>query len=604
MRASLGAALVLFLSAVHHDAAARPGGGQSFRSGSSSSSSGSSSGSSGSSRSSSGSSWGSSGSSRSSSSGSSWSWGTSGSSRSSSSSGSGHSPSYGGGYDGRAAERQRRETEHLLCTSRCVMLPDEEGKNCVMLCDASRDRPLASGSVDVSDPPSYVKEKPLSRLLWIPGVLLGVVAVGGLGLHLQRRRDEQMWASIGDEAQRFDALRREQELAKQRFTSVAAALAELRSTDESFSWTLFEDFLHVLYVEAQKARGRGNLELMKPWLSFEARVQYRPILANEVKAIIVGSLETRGIWIDEAARKVRVEVAFMANYTEVLDDREQSYYAREVWTLARGADVKSRPPKRARTLDCGNCGAPLEKLMGTTCEHCGAAASAGSRDWEVEAIQVEAREPRGPMLTGTTEEEGTDLPTLVAPDVQREYAALSARDPGFSWSAFVQRLELVFRSFHVAWSSQELGGVRPFLSDNLFETQTYWVEAYRAEQLRNLTEDAQIVSAQLSRVVRDRFYDAITVRVFAQCKDYTLDRHGTVVGGSREALRRYSEYWTFIRSAARTGPAGSTRACPSCGASIEHIDVAGACSSCQAKVTSGEFDWILSRIEQDEVYRL
>jgi len=28
----------------------------------------------------------------------------------------------------------------------------------------------------------------------------------------------------------------------------------------------------------------------------------------------------------------------------------------------------------------------------------------------------------------------------------------------------------------------------------------------------------------------------------------------------------------------------------------------GTCTYCQAKVTTGEFDWVLSRIEQDEVY--
>ena len=30
--------------------------------------------------------------------------------------------------------------------------------------------------------------------------------------------------------------------------------------------------------------------------------------------------------------------------------------------------------------------------------------------------------------------------------------------------------------------------------------------------------------------------------------------------------------------------------------------MAGSCTHCNAKVTSGEFDWVLSRIEQDEAY--
>ena len=104
------------------------------------------------------------------------------------------------------------------------------------------------------------------------------------------------------------------------------------------------------------------------------------------------------------------------------------------------------------------------------------------------------------------------------------------------------------------------------------------------------------------RVTSDKFFDAITVRLFASSLDYTVaDDGGKVVGGSRTRPRRYSEYWTLIRSATKTGPAKSDGACPSCGAPLQ-IEMAGHCVYCRAKVTSGEFDWVLSRIEQDEVY--
>ncbi len=51
------------------------------------------------------------------------------------------------------------------------------------------------------------------------------------------------------------------------------------------------------------------------------------------------------------------------------------------------------------------------------------------------------------------------------------------------------------------------------------------------------------------------------------------------------------------------GPAAGQGRCPNCGAPIGSIDVAGKCRSCNAKVTRGDFDWVLSRIEQDEVYQ-
>ena len=43
--------------------------------------------------------------------------------------------------------------------------------------------------------------------------------------------------------------------------------------------------------------------------------------------------------------------------------------------------------------------------------------------------------------------------------------------------------------------------------------------------------------------------------------------------------------------------------CPSCGAPTDKVNMAGTCEYCGAHLTRGEFDWVLSKIEQDESYR-
>jgi hypothetical protein len=458
-----------------------------------------------------------------------------------------------------------------------------------------------SGAVPQAAPPP---DPPFALHFWIPGLLLGVVSVSAAVSHWMRKRDERFWAAmsddVDDELARHQAFMARQSLAQLRHPSIRAALRELRSKDDAFSFVLFEDFLHALYVEANTLRGLGKLALLRPYFRQEALASLAGLPQLPVTGVIVGSTETLEITTVEAAREVRVTVGFEANYTE----GTQSYAVREVWTLARGADIVSRPPERARVIGCANCGGPLDKLVGDTCEHCGAPSAPGSRDWQVVAIEIQARESRPPQLTGTTEEQGTSLPTLTAPDLKGEFGALAVRDPEFSWAAFVARVEHVFHTFHEAWVAQDLAPVRPFFSDQLFEAQRYWVGAYRAQQLRNVTEDRQLVSIALSRILHDKYFDAITVRVFAQCKDFTLDLGGDVVGGSRDEIRRYTEYWTFIRSAEKRGASKQDPGCPNCGAPIAQINMAGDCASCQAHVTTGEFDWVLSRIEQDEVYRL
>jgi hypothetical protein len=388
------------------------------------------------------------------------------------------------------------------------------------------------------------------------------------------------------------------------FDSLVAALGALRQLDPAFSFVLFEDFLYALYAEAHTARGAGRLPLLAPYLGPAARDQLGALGQQPVRTVVIGSLRVDRVEISSGDGPTRVTALFEANYAEVgPSGREQAYYAAERWVLSRPKSARSRTPERARTLDCPGCGAPLDRVVGRTCSYCKNTVDSGGFDWLVDSIEVVEREARPPMLTGTVEEVGTDDPTVVAPDVRQRFEALLQRDPQLSWGGFKGRVELIFRSFHEGWTRQEPLLVRPYLSDNLFQTQLYWIEAYKSQGLFNRTDGARIAGVELARVISDAYFDAITVRVYATGLDYTVDKAGNVVGGNNRTERKYTEYWTLIRGVARTGAPRTDAACPSCGAGLE-ISMAGVCKFCNAKVTAGEFDWVLSRIEQDEVYGL
>jgi hypothetical protein len=91
--------------------------------------------------------------------------------------------------------------------------------------------------------------------------------------------------------------------------------------------------------------------------------------------------------------------------------------------------------------------------------------------------------------------------------------------------------------------------------------------------------------------------------IFAQMRDWTQDRAGKVVSGDDKSMRRFSEYWTFIK---RIGGQDKTTAdlsrCPNCGAEMNNINQQGVCEYCDTKISSGNFDWVLCQIDQDESY--
>jgi hypothetical protein len=386
---------------------------------------------------------------------------------------------------------------------------------------------------------------------------------------------------------------------------IRGQLEQIRAQDPNFSLVLLDDFLYALYAQAHTLRGAGALERLSAYLKPPARAALTSLgQVREVRGIIVGAMRYVAVeGADGNSQVVRLVIEFESNYTDVpVQGPEQSYYARETWTLSRARGVVSRTPDRVRVFTCPSCGAPLDSMVGGRCQYCQATVDTGQLDWVVEGIAMASREARGPILTGTTEEQGTDMPTIVDRDVQARFAQLAERDPQFVWAQFQARVAMIFGAMQVSWSNREWAQVRPFVSDNLFQMLAYWIEAYKRAHLRNITEGARVEQIELARVASDKFYDALTVRLFASSLDYTIaDADGRVVGGNRSRPRRYSEYWTLIRGASRKGPSRTDAACPSCGAPLR-IEMAGHCEYCRAKVTSGEFDWVLSRIEQDDVY--
>jgi hypothetical protein len=114
-------------------------------------------------------------------------------------------------------------------------------------------------------------------------------------------------------------------------------------------------------------------------------------------------------------------------------------------------------------------------------------------------------------------------------------------------------------------------------------------------------ENLQIQRILPTRVVHGQVFDDLTVRITASCADYEVDQSGRVVFGDR-TVRPFSEEWTFQRSVgvATSGKPGTLEnTCPRCGAPLQ-LTAIGECRYCKAAVTSGKFDWVVSRIEQED----
>lgn len=387
-----------------------------------------------------------------------------------------------------------------------------------------------------------------------------------------------------------------------------ARVGSLETTDPDFSVPVFEDFVYRLYARAHGARGKPNeMEALAPYLSPGTRAQLNARQPNGVPIsnVVVGALRILRINPPHGAQtKASIAVELEANMTSNAGARgAQTWYVVERWTLTRAAGVRSKPPGSTKDFPCPNCGAPFQSSDGTTCSYCRQVVNNGAFDWVVEQVAVSEQTNRAPSLTGSVPEQGNDMPTLTQPQAHTLWSALLNEDPEVTNEGFGQRLNLIFQELNRAWAGMDLSGARPFVSDSMFHYLSYWISAYQEQGLRNQVDGAQLHRWSVAKVTRDRYFDAVTVRVWASGRDYTTQvSNGRVVGGDRNRDRPYTEYWTLLRGARVRGATRVDKSCPQCGAPLK-INQAGSCEYCHAHITSGEYDWVLSKIEQDESYR-
>ena len=397
-------------------------------------------------------------------------------------------------------------------------------------------------------------------------------------------------------AQRFDSTPAARPLARDPFE---VSVAQLRTVDPDFSIAVFEDFAYQLYAAAHGARAEASrLAALAPYLSPYASANLAA-RGEAVAHVAIGSLAIEGT--QRLSDQLRIGVRIEANH--VLD-AAQTRFVVEHWMFVRALSVRTLAPVRARTWPCPQCGAPWAAKLGEpfVCAHCGSAVAAGKFDWAVEQIFIESEQAVGQTLTGTVEEVGNDLPTIMQPDSAASWAGIAGADPGVTWESFSARIAMIYGRLNTAWNARDLAPARGLATGAMLDYLSYWTSQYLREELTNHLDAATISNIVLAKVRRDTYFDAVTVRVFASGLDYTTDAKGKVVGGSKSRPRAYTEYWTLLRSSTRRGPIVTTPACPNCGAPLAIADT-GACTHCAAIVDNGSFDWVLSKIEQDEAYR-
>ena len=383
------------------------------------------------------------------------------------------------------------------------------------------------------------------------------------------------------------------------------AIDAIRALDPGFELETFLQRAEMTFFLVKRGIQRNEAAAIRPYLNdtvFGAVSQTIAQSKSQHRHALLESLNIRGLAIEDASctaqgqsLQVHFDLVYRAKTVDdsntVMNDEGEDRAHAERWRFTRSASARTVLNGGVIAAKCPACGAELRLSVDGVCAHCKAGVTNGSVDWVVSEVQPAA-------FVGYSAESSLGL---AAPTIAEGIGTLTSADKDFAMPAFEARVKTAFLALQDAWCNQKLDAGRAFMSPGAYFSWSAQLESLASEGRRNVLEHLEVRSIQPVRVIHGRVFDDLTVRISASAADFDVDANGKIVFGDR-SVRPFMEDWTFQRSvgvATSNKPGTLENTCPSCGAPVSLTQL-GECRYCKAAVTSGKFDWVVSRIDQED----
>ncbi|MBU1534809.1 TIM44-like domain-containing protein [Myxococcota bacterium] len=182
------------------------------------------------------------------------------------------------------------------------------------------------------------------------------------------------------------------------------------------------------------------------------------------------------------------------------------------------------------------------------------------------------------------------------------FEAFKGNNPEFDEKAFKEKVHTCFMEIQKAWEKKELGPVRRWISDGVYQRFNMQFRMMDLLKQKNTLESLTVKNIQIDSIESDGAFDIINVAIRAIVVDKFVSQLDPSLnsGGKEEFL----EFWSFIRK--RGNPekdAYSENSCPNCSSPLpEGMGEVSKCDACGSIINSGEYDWVLSEITQADDY--
>ncbi len=135
-------------------------------------------------------------------------------------------------------------------------------------------------------------------------------------------------------------------------------------------------------------------------------------------------------------------------------------------------------------------------------------------------------------------------------------AKMKRVEPSFGVTDFLGGARQAYEMILMGFERSELGGIKPFLSDDVYDS---FAEVVEAREAQGLTIEAEFVGVREMRLLDATFDEEeqlaeITVRFIGELTQVVRDRAGDIVEGSLTQIKRQKDVWTFARKMGMDDP--------------------------------------------------
>lgn len=128
-----------------------------------------------------------------------------------------------------------------------------------------------------------------------------------------------------------------------------------------------------------------------------------------------------------------------------------------------------------------------------------------------------------------------------------DYRSLTLMDRSFTQEQFLKTAQDLFFKIQGAWNKQDSATLRGLCGADLMKSWEDEIAQTRSRGQKNRMDNIALRESEITEVWTESGADFITVRLFANLLDYTVDDKGAVVSGSDSEAVQFEEFWTFTR---------------------------------------------------------